>query len=220
MEKIRPGLTLLFLFAGCPTGSPIPGQPPIETAADVLVTPAASPTPRAPAASTVPETQASQAPSATPEAAQPADTPVLTQSSGPLTVQIFSDSDVEVSALKYLVSGRALPERFFLSMTKLPLSIKARRLPSGSPWMSTKTSLKLLPAMMQGTKSASCSRLPAVPNRNHIVFRSKGVPNEKKVPVHRCNGGDRPDVLHRAGHGGTCIRQAGPEQPCRKKAGG
>ena len=107
MEKIRPGLTLLFLFAGCPTGSPIPGQPPIETAADVLVTPAASPPPRAPAASTVPETQASQAPSATPEAAQPADTPVLTQSSGPLTVQIFSDSDVEVSALKYLVSGRA-----------------------------------------------------------------------------------------------------------------
>ena len=40
-------------------------------------------------------------------ATQAADLPVLTQTSGVLTVQVFSNSDVEVSDPQYIVSGRA-----------------------------------------------------------------------------------------------------------------
>ena len=42
-----------------------------------------------------------------PDPTQPVDLPVLTQTSGGLTVEVFSDSDVEVNEPDYIVSGSA-----------------------------------------------------------------------------------------------------------------
>lgn len=76
---------------------------------------AATPTQPATEVSTLSDTRVSPQDTAVPEVSQPADRPVLTQSSGPLTVQIFSEADVEVSDPKFLVSGKA-PEGTVLSI--------------------------------------------------------------------------------------------------------
>lgn len=119
MKKLLPTLFVLFLLAGCAAGStPVPppaaaGQPTAETPAVVVTPPTATPTPFAPETPTVPKPRpsptvpASPTPSPSPAPAQPANSPVLSQSSGSLTVQIFSDSDVEVNTPGYLVSGQA-----------------------------------------------------------------------------------------------------------------
>ncbi len=116
MSKIFHFLILLFLLAGCSSGAesvappPSNEQRPSETTATVAVTPVASMTPGATNTLMPPGTLDVPSATASPEVSQPDNTPVLEQSSGSLTVQLFSDSDVEVSVPKYLVSGRAPAE--------------------------------------------------------------------------------------------------------------
>jgi len=110
MHKFLMCFALLCLLSGCAVNAPTPGQ---RSAATKSVTriPIVSPTPRALASSTAPVKANSPAPFATPdmpEITRTAGMPlVLSQTSGGLTVQVFSDTDVEVSDPKYLVSGRA-----------------------------------------------------------------------------------------------------------------
>ncbi len=106
-------LFTLFLLAGCSIGG-LPdvtpatqGQPAVYKTATVTKEQAISPALSLTEAPAPSETQVTPETTISPVASQTAGAPVMTQSSGPLTVQLFSEADVAVDAPKYLVSGRA-----------------------------------------------------------------------------------------------------------------
>ena len=110
-----------FIIAGCsdtllPDVSRATQRPPaVDFPTSAVIKLTVSPT-LSPTETTAPsETKPAPASTAVVVVTQPAGAPVLTQTSGSLTVQIYSDADVEVSEPKYLVSGKA-PEGTVLSI--------------------------------------------------------------------------------------------------------
>lgn len=100
-------LVLILCLSGCAALSPAQADP--QTGAATLPTATlTAPLPTAQASAAQPPEK--PAPSATlaPDApALPPDTPVLAQTSGALTVQVFSGADVEVNTPSYTVTGKA-----------------------------------------------------------------------------------------------------------------
>ncbi len=101
-------MVLLFLLTGCSAGLPSNGQPSAGSAGHPVVKsePSATALPGQ-SGSTGATPTGGEASSNGPSASQPTSTPEWVQSSGSLTVQLFSESDVVVSTDKYLVAGRA-----------------------------------------------------------------------------------------------------------------
>ena len=109
MQKPIRFILLIFLLTGCAANKPIPIQTPAATAVVTQIQ-STTPAPQIQTSPTTPVKVNSPTPSPTfnlPDPTQPVDLPVLTQTNGGLTVQVFSDSDVEVNQPSYFVSGRA-----------------------------------------------------------------------------------------------------------------
>ena len=117
MQRTFRLILLIFLLTGCAANTSVPIQTPAATAVAARIQ-SATPAPRIQAtltsqnqaSPTTPAKVNSPMPAATadlPDPTQPVDLPVLTQTSGGLTVEVFSNSDVEVNEPDYIVSGRA-----------------------------------------------------------------------------------------------------------------
>jgi hypothetical protein len=120
MKILLPFFILMLLLTGCNPGT-VPGMTPastmqapiitsspgVETLVFFTVTVEPVSSPSADSKAQTPEEAPSEMVSSSPTPTLPADMPVLTQTDGSLTVEIFSNPEVEVDVPEFWVSGRA-----------------------------------------------------------------------------------------------------------------